>query len=208
MIRRFFEKRARMPLEQFFTSKLGPTVGAVVLFFLEVAQVMIISAAIILPIRYFLVQPFYVKGASMEPSYYDHEYLIIDELSYRLRDPMRGEVVVFRYPLDPSQFFIKRIVGLPGETVEINNGHVTIYNEEHPNGEILEEEYLHPNLTAGKKMVTLGTDEYYVLGDNRDESMDSRKFGPITQDEVIGRVWIRGLPISRIEVMDIPVYKF
>ncbi len=208
MIRRFFEKRARMPLEQFLTSRLGPTVGAVVLFFFEVAQVMIISAAIILPIRYFLVQPFYVKGASMEPSYYDHEYLIIDELSYRLRDPMRGEVVVFRYPLDPSQFFIKRIVGLPGETVEINNGHVTIYNEEHPNGETLEEEYLHPEVTAGKKMVTLGAEEYYVLGDNRDESLDSRKFGSITQEEVIGRVWIRGLPFSRLEIMDIPVYNF
>jgi len=197
-----------MPLEQFLTSKLGPTVGAVVLFFLEVVQVMIISAAIILPIRYFLVQPFYVKGASMEPTYYDHEYLIIDELSYRLREPARGEVIVFRYPLDQSQFFIKRIVGLPGETVEINNGHVTIYNEVHPNGEALGEEYLQPEVTEGKKMVTLGADEYYVMGDNRDESLDSRKFGPITRDEVIGRVWIRGLPFSRLGVMEIPVYNF
>jgi signal peptidase I len=208
MFRRFFEKRTRMPLEQFLTSKLGPTVGAVVLFFLEVLQVMVISAAIILPIRYFLVQPFYVKGASMEPTYFDHEYLIIDELSYRLREPMRGEVVVFRYPLDPGQFFIKRIVGLPGETMEINNGHITIYNTDHPNGKKLEEEYLDDEMTAGKKMVVLAADEYYVLGDNRNESLDSRKFGPITRGEVIGRVWIRGLPLSRLEVVAMPSYNF
>jgi signal peptidase I len=78
---------------------------------LELVQVILISAAIVIPLRTFLVQPFYVKGASMEPNFYDHEYLIIDELSYRFRDPQRGDIVVFRYPNDPKQYFIKRVVG-------------------------------------------------------------------------------------------------
>ena len=113
-----FTRHNHDPLDTFWHRTFGPVAGAAVVFILEVIQIVIISAAIIVPIRYFLIQPFYVKGASMEPNFYDHEYLIIDELSYRLRDPIRGEIVVFRYPRDPSQFFIKRVVGMPGETVE------------------------------------------------------------------------------------------
>src|SRR5690606_17051105 len=131
---------------------------------------------------------FYVKGASMEPNFYDHEYLIIDELSYRFRDPMRGEIVVFRYPRDPREYFIKRVVGLPGETVEITDGKVIISNAQYPNGLELEEEYLDGVPTDGKKKITLGADEYFVLGDNRDESLDSRAFGPLTRDHIVGRV--------------------
>ncbi|OGL96136.1 signal peptidase I [Candidatus Uhrbacteria bacterium RIFOXYB12_FULL_58_10] len=179
------------------------------MFVLEVVQIVIISAAIIIPIRYFLIQPFYVKGASMEPNFYDHEYLIIDELSYRMRDPMRGEIVVFRYPRDPSQFFIKRVVALPGETVEVSGGQVVIYNDEYPNGKALDEEvYLDDELTQGKKKLTLGDEEYFVLGDNRDESLDSRSFGPVMRSEMIGRVWVRGLPLSRIGTFEIPEYNF
>ena len=91
------------------------------IFVFEVVKVVVISLAIIIPVRYFLIQPFYVKGASMEPSFYDHEYLIVDEMSYRFRLPERGEIVVFKYPLDPSQYFIKRVIGLPGEKVEISS---------------------------------------------------------------------------------------
>ena len=89
-------------------------VKAAASYILELVHVVVISLAIIIPIRYFLIQPFYVKGASMEPSFYDHEYLIIDEISYRFREPQRGDVVVFKYPNDPSQYFIKRIIGMPG----------------------------------------------------------------------------------------------
>ena len=142
----------------------------------------------------------------MEPNFYDHEYLIIDELSYRFRDPYRGEILVFRYPRDPSQFFIKRIVGLPGETIEVTGGDVIIYNTEHPNGFVLEETYLEGAQTSGKTKVTLGADEYYVFGDNRGASLDSRSFGPIHESDVIGRVWVRGLPFSRIGTFDIPEY--
>ncbi len=192
--------------DTFWHRKLGPTLGAVALFVLEVVQIVIISAAIIIPIRYFLIQPFYVKGASMEPNYFDHEYLIIDEISYRFNDPERGEIVVFRYPEDRSEFFIKRIIGLPGETIEISNGNVTIYNNEHPNGAILNEEYLGAVRTFGKERVTLNEDEYYVLGDNRDSSLDSRSFGPIRDSDIVGRVWVRGLPLSRIDIFDLPEY--
>ncbi len=200
--------RPQDPTDTIWHRKFGPVVGAVAVFVLEVLQIVIISAAIIIPIRYFLIQPFYVKGASMEPNFYDHEYLIIDELSYRMREPLRGEIVVFRYPRDPSQYFIKRVIGLPGETVEISNAQVVIFNEENPNGKALEEEYLEGELTQGKKKITLGPDEYFVLGDNRDESLDSRSFGPVTMDDIIGRVWVRGLPLSRVTTFDIPTYNF
>ena len=108
----------------------------------ELIRVVVISLAIILPVRYFLVQPFYVKGASMEPNFYDHEYLIIDELSYRFREPARGEIVVFRYPADPTQFFIKRVLGLPGETIEIHNGILAIKNSFQKDGFLVKEPYL------------------------------------------------------------------
>ena len=197
------------PTDTFWHRKFGPVFGGVAVFVLEVLQIVIVSAAIIVPIRYFLIQPFYVKGASMEPNFYDREYLIIDELSYRLREPVRGEIVVFRYPRDPSQFFIKRVIGLPGETVEVSGGQVMVFNEAEPNGAALDERtYLGDVLTQGKRKVTLGSNEYYVLGDNRDESLDSRSFGAVTRSEIIGRVWVRGLPIDRIGTFDTPAYLF
>ena len=99
---------------------------SVLRFILELVKITFISLAIIIPIRYFLIQPFYVKGASMEPSFYDHEYLIINEINYRFSKPQRGDVVVFRYPVDPRQYFIKRIIGLPGERVKTEKGEIPI----------------------------------------------------------------------------------
>ncbi|MEK7452421.1 MAG: signal peptidase I [Patescibacteria group bacterium] len=195
-----------LALESFFQRKFGPLGASIILFIMEVVQIILISSAIIIPIRYFLIQPFYVKGASMEPNFYDQEYLIIDELTWRTRAPVRGEIVVFRYPRDPSQYFIKRVIGLPGETVQVSDGHVTIFNTDHPNGIFLTESYLGDVLTSGTKKVTLGSDEYYVLGDNRGESMDSRIFGAVNRDQFIGRVWVRGLPINRIATFPLPIY--
>src|SRR3989338_7579978 len=171
----------------------------------EIFHIVIISLAIIVPIRYFLIQPFYVKGASMEPNFYDHEYLIIDELSYRFREPARGDVVVFRYPRDPSQFFIKRVIGLPGETVDLKDGIIVVRNDAHPDGFRLDEPYLN-EVTAGRKNVTLGEGQYFIMGDNRDESLDSRGFGPIHREAIIGRVWFRGLPVSRLGLLETPFY--
>ncbi len=170
---------------------------------LEVVRVVLISLAIIVPIRYYLVQPFYVKGASMEPNFYDHEYLLVDELTYRFRQPQRGEVIVFRYPLDKSQYFIKRVIGLPGETIEIVDGRVFIYSDQYPQGAELEEDSYLPSEFRSKqishKKISLGPDEYYVLGDNRALSLDSREFGPVKRDLIIGRVIFRGFPFYRID---------
>ena len=177
-------------------------------FVFELIQVVAVSLAIIIPVRYFLIQPFYVKGASMEPSFYDHEYLVIDELTYRFNDPERGDIVVFRYPADPSQFFIKRIIGLPGETVEVADGEVKIYNDAHPNGTVLDEQVYLPEeyLSSGKRVITLKADDYFVMGDNRPASLDSRYFGAITRDAIVGRVWLRGWPFDRWKMFERPEY--
>lgn len=177
-------------------------------FVIEVAKVVIISLAIIIPVRYFLVQPFYVKGASMEPNFFDNEYLVVDEISYRFHQPKRGDVVVLRNPRHESDFFIKRVIGLPGERVEIINGEVNIYNREHPNGMTLNErEYLAPTVqTSGSVDETLDTDEYFVLGDNREFSLDSRYFGPVSRREIVGRTWIRAWPVNRLQAFSVPTY--
>lgn len=179
-------------------------------FVLEFFKILIISLAIVIPIRYFLFQPFYVRGASMEPTFYDYEYLIIDEISYRLREPQRGEIIVFRSPQHFSDFYIKRIIGLPNERIVIKNGEVYIYNNRFPSGIKLDESsYLEVGMqTFGNIDLTLGQNEYFVLGDNRHSSLDSRSFGPVLRKNIIGRVWLRGWPLSRIGKFEAPLYNF
>ena len=172
-------------------------------FFWELIRVATFSFLTILIIRYFLFKPFYVKGASMEPNFYGSEYLIIDEISYRFHKPERGEVIVFRPPNNQRDFYIKRIIGVPGETVKFINGDVVIYNSEHPNGFNLDEtRYL---ITDDKPQETvvlkLGEDEYFVLGDNRLVSSDSRRFGPVHKNSIVGRAWFRGWPLDRVGVV-------
>jgi signal peptidase I len=184
-------------------SKAPSFLSRTLAFLGELLHVAIISLAIIVPVRVFLIQPFYVKGASMEPNFFDHEYLIINEIGYRMGDPARGDIVVFRYPNDPRQFFIKRIVALPGERVTISGGEITIHNSETPEGFKLDESgYLSPTITQGEKDVLLGAGEYYLLGDNRSASLDSRIFGPVPESHLIGKVWIRGWPPERVKVYD------
>ena len=171
-----------------------------VAYTLEIVKVFLIALAIVIPVRYFLIQPFYVKGASMEPTYVDHEYLIIDELSYHLRTPERGEVIVFRYPRNPRQYYIKRIIGLPGETVIIKDKKVII--EKNGKSIVLDEtDYLDPSVPTDSfnySEVTLADDEYFVMGDNRTASYDSRHFGPIKESVIVGRSLIRVLPFDRV----------
>jgi len=163
-----------------------------------ILKIFLVSLAIVLPVRYFIAQPFIVRGASMEPTFEDREYLVIDELSYYLRSPKRGEVIVFRYPRDTTQFFIKRIVGLPGDTVTIRDGRIAIANPQYPEGFTLPESYLDPpRPTRPDVTVTLGEDEYFLLGDNRDFSSDSRIWGPLKDRLIIGRVVFRAWPIGR-----------
>jgi signal peptidase I len=184
-------------------SKETPSFFSKILDFVsEFVHVVLISLAIIVPVRYFLIQPFYVKGASMEPNFYDHEYLIIDEISYRFSTPQRGDIVVFRYPNDPRQFFIKRIIGLPGETLKIGGGKVTIVDQKTNQSRVLDESvYLDGGVvTLGEKDITLGADDFFLLGDNRSASLDSRVFGPVPRSFVVGRVWLRGWPPEKITV--------
>ena len=167
----------------------------------EFVKVLIISVAIVLPIRAYVAQPFIVSGSSMEPNFHDGEYLVIDELSYQFRKPERGEVIVFRFPLNPREFFIKRIIGLPGETIQIENSKIII------DGSLLSEPYLPATFeTAPDTKVTLLENQYFVLGDNRRASLDSRRFGPIKKENIIGRTWLRGWPLDRAGALE--GYKF
>ncbi|MFH0814608.1 MAG: signal peptidase I [Candidatus Falkowbacteria bacterium] len=174
----------------------------------DMVKVVCISLAIIIPVRYFLIQPFYVKGASMEPNFFDHEYLIINEIGYRIDDPQRGDIVVFKYPKDQSQYFIKRIVGLPGEKIEVKDGHVYIYKDEKKY--LLDEtQYLPTDVrTNGDYGWQLAENEYYVLGDNREFSLDSRSFGPVDQKLIIGKAWVRGWPFNRVATFGTIDYNF
>ena len=177
----------------------------------ELVKVVVISLAIIIPVRYYLIQPFYVKGASMEPSFYDKEYLIIDEIGYRFNEPARGDIIVFKYPRDPQEYFIKRIIGLPGEKVQIKEGLVYVFNKENPLGVKLDESYLASSdrtYSLSEDITTLGPSEYYVLGDNRNASKDSRSFGPVDKKLITGRVLLRGWPFNRINVFSAPEYSY
>lgn len=171
-------------------------------YLLEVIKVFLIALAIVVPVRYYLIQPFYVKGESMVPTFHDSEYLIIDEITYRFREPVRGEVIVFRYPQNPDQYYIKRIIGLPGETIKIIDGVIT-YTKPGGQPHVLDEVYLSDDVvTEGYNYpeVTLDDDEYFVMGDNRGKSYDSRQFGPLTKNFIIGRTMVRVLPVDSFTI--------
>ncbi|PIZ93052.1 MAG: signal peptidase I [Candidatus Magasanikbacteria bacterium CG_4_9_14_0_2_um_filter_41_10] len=169
--------------------------GKIGLFFLELVKIVVLAAITIVVVRYFLFKPFYVKGESMSPTFYENEYLIVDELSYRLRDPKRGEVIVFRSPTSPEDFYLKRVIGLPGERVRVENGNVTICQVACT---VLDEPYLNGIKTDGDVAFTLGDDQYAVFGDNRGASYDTRRFGPISKDSIQGRTLLRGWPLTRV----------
>lgn len=175
----------------------------------ELLKVVVVSLAIVIPIRYFIFQPFSVLGQSMEPNFNNKDYLIIDEISFRFRAPERGEVLVFKYPYDTKEYYIKRLIGLPGERVKISDNTITIFNAANPDGFKLSEPYL----AEGTRTivfdniydVTLKANEYFLLGDNRENSSDSRIFGPVDKSYLIGRVWLRGWPVSRLQLYNHPV---
>lgn len=164
-------------------------------FFTELLKFVVVAAVIVLPVRLFVAQPFIVSGESMSPTFENGQYLIVDELTYRLEAPKRGDVVIFRYPRNPSEFFIKRIIGLPGETVIVKDGQVEI---QHTDGTtaVLDEPYV-KNLGNGRD-ATYAVDQgnYFVMGDNRPESSDSRIWGLMPQKNLIGRAIVRLLPVS------------
>lgn len=178
----------------------------VISFLWESAKVIILAFFIVVPIRMFIFQPFLVSGASMEPNFHSGDYLIVDELSYRFREPLRGEVIVFQFPLNPSQRYIKRIIGLPGETVEVQDGKVVVYDSNE--AVVLNEQtyLLKATQTQGDSKVVLKEDEYFVLGDNRQFSSDSRSWGILKEQYIIGRALVRLLPITAIAAVKAPAY--
>lgn len=172
----------------------------------ELIKILAFAAIIVLPIRYFLFQPFIVKGDSMVPNFHSGDYLIVDEISYRFSSPGRGDVVVLRYPLDTTQRFIKRIIGLPGETVDINNGKITI-TQANGTSITLHESYIPTSLaTDGSVHVTLGPDAFFTLGDNRPFSYDSRRWGVLPKEDIIGRAMLRIFPVTNLSLLTEPTY--
>lgn len=166
----------------------------------EIVTFIVLAVLIVVPIRVFVAQPFVVEGASMHPTFESADYLIIDQLTYRFEDPKRGDVVVFRYPNKPSVFYIKRIIGLPGETVVIERGKAAITRTD---GTVftLEEPYVVAEDATYNLTSTLGPDQYFVMGDNRPKSSDSRSWGPLPREDIMGRAFIRLLPAGEFGVM-------
>lgn len=185
---------------------------------IELVKVFFLAVVIIIPVRIFLFQPFFVQGSSMEPNFEDGEYLIVSEFGYKqvrlggrenmplvmsdFRDLARQEAIVFRYPKKPEQFFIKRLIAFPGESIEIKNNQVYIYNQDNPKGTILDERsYIHTDVTlADMPKKKMADDEYFVMGDNRDASYDSRFFGPVEKKFIMGRVLLRAWPFGEVRV--------
>ncbi len=167
--------------------------------FWEIVRFALLAIVIVVPIRMFIAQPFVVSGSSMVPTFEDGQYLIIDEISYRLNDPQREDVVVFRYPNDTKKFFIKRIIGLPDEIIDIKGSSITVTNKEHPNGLKLEQPYV-KNTTENNIHFELKSDEYFVMGDNRPASSDSRYWGAVPRKLLVGKAFLRLLPVNRINL--------
>lgn len=167
----------------------------------EWLQTIAIALVIALPIRYFIAEPFIVSGASMDPTFASNQFLIVDRLSYRFEEPKRDDVIVFKYPNNPSVYYIKRIIGLPGETVKITDGKVTIINKENPTGFSLDEPYVADNHASHDSEITiLDTSQYYVMGDNRAQSSDSRVWGTLDRRLIVGRPVLRLLPMLAISL--------
>ncbi|MES2215882.1 MAG: signal peptidase I [Patescibacteria group bacterium] len=168
----------------------------------EWLQVILIALVISLPIRFFIAEPFVVNGASMDPTFSTGQFLIVDRLTYRFEQPSRGDVIVFKYPNNPSVYFIKRIIGLPGETLSIKDGIVTVINSENPKGLTLDETYIDQTHRSHETTTTkLGANQYFVMGDNRAQSSDSRVWGALDKGLITGRPIVRLLPVNQLSIL-------
>jgi len=164
----------------------------------ETVRFIIVSLVIVFGVRYFIAQPFIVSGESMVPTFENGEYLIVDELSYRFREPARDDVIIMRYPLDPKKYFIKRIIGLPGETLAFDGTQITVTSANDKNPIVLDEPFIQ-NQKDTYLTVLLKENEYFVLGDNRPASSDSRVWGPLPRKDIIGSPIVRLFPLTRID---------
>jgi signal peptidase I len=167
----------------------------------DVIKFALIALIIVVPIRWFVAQPFIVRGASMEPTFDNGEYLIVDQLTYHLEEPKRGDVIIMRYPKDPSIYFIKRIIGLPNETVELQGKRVIVQRGVGAPPLSLDQSFISETRMRDEYGVyALGPDEYFVMGDNRIESSDSRSWGTLPRKDVVGRAFLRLFPPTQISL--------
>ena len=160
----------------------------------------LIALLIVIPVRWFIAQPFVVRGASMVPTFENNEYLIVDQLTYHFEDPKRGDVIIMRYPKDPKTFFIKRIIGLPNEKIETLNKKIIIHGANTEPFTIDQSFIDLSRMRDEHTTYTLGSDEYFVMGDNRNESSDSRSWGNLPRADIIGRPVVRLFPLDRINL--------
>ena len=166
----------------------------------EVIIFAIIAFGIVLPFRMYIAEPYVVDGRSMDPTFATGDYLIVNKFSYIKGDPIRNTVLVFKYPNDTSKNFIKRVIGLPGETVVMKDDVVTIINDEHPEGFVIDQSYVTYKM-PGNFTKKLANDEFFVMGDNRAESFDSRSWGPLEKKYILGKPILRLLPITNIGIL-------
>ena len=169
----------------------------------ELVRFAILALLIVIPVRVLVAEPFVVSGSSMVPTFQNGDYLIVDKISYKLSEPDRDDVIVFVFPdqnkENAKKFLIKRIIGLPNETVDVRGGTVTVTSKENPEGVVLTEPYIHDQVTSDKHL-ELKSDEYFVMGDNRVASSDSRYWGAVPRKNITGRAFLRLLPISHIDM--------
>jgi len=188
--------------------------------FFELIKVIVLALVIIIPVRALLFQPFFVSGQSMEPNFDEGQYLVISEFGYKTtesllgipfgftirpyKDLHRGDITVFEVSKNPETYYIKRAIGLPGESIEIKRGRVVIYNSTNPEGIFLDESgYLSQEALSSLQdmpRVPLGENEYFLMGDNRSHSHDSRSIGPVKRGQITGRVLLRAWPLDTMKI--------
>jgi len=168
--------------------------------FREILTFVVLAVVIVVPIRLFVAQPFVVEGESMHPTFESGDYLIVDQLTYHLQDPKRGDVIVFRYPNDPKVFYIKRVIGLPGETVHIDKGRTSVTKADGTTVQ-LDESYVVAEDATYTLDRTLGEGQYFVMGDNRPKSSDSRTWGALPEEDIMGRAYLRLFPAGELGLL-------
>ena len=195
---------------------MNKILGFIGYLLLDLIETIVIAGAVFVVVYFFAFQPHEVSGESMngKAGFHTNQYILTDKITFKLREPERGEVIVFRYPLNPSFDYIKRIIGMPGEKIKVEKGHITIYNSENPKGFILDESaylsadiFTEPNAFAVEgKEIEISQNEYFVMGDNRPKSADSRAWGLITKGHIIGRSFFRYIPVNEMGLIKNPKY--
>jgi signal peptidase I len=203
---------------QKFFELLGISYTDAVKEFIETAVSMVMIFLAVVFIRYTIITPFLVHGSSMEPTMHSGDLILVNKVGYNsilgfdMNKAKRGDVVVVRPPDNVNTFYIKRIVGLPGETIEVQSSSVLIYNDEYINGVTLDEEYLDFSKISGRNIKqqqhVLKDNQYFVMGDNRNASRDSRNFGPIHHSNIVGKMAIVLFPFEDFGLYSVPDYNF